>query len=287
MTKREYTMKQIAKTNKKNYENYVVTRIYHRLNRNDVKFITQQYVNRPSGHALTDMFFPQLKLHLEIDEPFHKMQEKLDIDRETDIVKATNHEFFRIKITEDLEEINEQVENFVRLINNKIESCEMNQSWEPWDFEKEFQPSYYEKIGYLDVNENPAFRKIIDACNCLGQNYHAVQRGWFKSKIYPNHYLWFPKFYENEEWDNRISDDGKVITEKCKNPDKYDAWFKGVFSHNVRRIVFPRSIDNLGFKLYRFAGIFETDFENSSFENGVIHRLVDVRIDIKVLSNKE
>ena len=59
MTKREYIIRQIAKTNKKKYENYVVTRIFHRLNRDDVKFMTQQFVNRPEGHALTDMYFPQ------------------------------------------------------------------------------------------------------------------------------------------------------------------------------------------------------------------------------------
>ena len=102
MTKREYVIRQIAKTNKKNYENYVVTRIYHLLNRIDVKFVTQQYVNRPEGHALTDMYFPQIKLHVEIDEPFHKKQIGLDIHRETDIIQATDQHISRIKITDDL-----------------------------------------------------------------------------------------------------------------------------------------------------------------------------------------
>jgi len=171
MTKREYVIRQIAKTNKKNYENYVVTRIYHLLNRTDVKFVTQQYVNRPEGHAL---------------------------------------------------------------------------------------------------------------CNCLGQNYKAVQQAWFKSKIYPNHYLWFPKFYENEDWDNQISKDGTVITEKCKDLEKYNSWFNTVTSNLVKRITFPRSIDNLGFRLYRFAGVFETDLESSSLENGVVHRLKETRIEINI-----
>ena len=148
------------------------------------------------------------------------------------------------------------------------------------DIDKEFNPNYYREKGYLDVEESPAFRKIVDACNCLGQNYISVQQAWFKSKVYPNHNLWFPKFYENEEWDNQISSDGKIITEKCKNPDKYKEWFKDVTSNLVKRITFPRSIDNLGFKLYRFAGIFETDLNSSSLENGVIHRLKKTRIEI-------
>lgn len=281
MTKRDYIIRQLAKTNKKNYENYVVTRIYHLLNRIDVKFVTQQYVNRPEGHALTDMYFPQLKLHIEIDEPFHKKQVELDIDRETDIIQATDHQVNRIVITEDLESINGKIETLLDQVRIKIEDLERKGKWEPWDLDKEFNPNYYRNKGYLDIEENPAFRKIVDASNCLGQNYKAVQRAWFPSKVYPNHNLWFPKFYENEEWDNRISSDGRFITEKCKNPEKYESWFEEVTSNLVKRITFPRSIDNLGFRLYRFAGVFETDLESSSLENGVIHRLTQTRIAIK------
>ena len=69
MTELKYIIKQISKTNKKNYENFVVTRIWHGLNCLDVKFVTQQYFKRPDGYALTDMFFPQFDLHIEIDEP--------------------------------------------------------------------------------------------------------------------------------------------------------------------------------------------------------------------------
>ncbi|MBK9580837.1 MAG: hypothetical protein IPO48_02580 [Saprospiraceae bacterium] len=53
----------------------------------------------------------------------------------------------------------------------------------------------------------------------------------------------------------------------------------------VKRITFPRSIDNLGFRLYKFAGIFETDLEESSFENGVIHRLTQTKIEIENEAN--
>ncbi|MFD1315252.1 AbaSI family restriction endonuclease [Namhaeicola litoreus] len=281
MNKRDFIIKQIAKTNKKNFENYVVTRIYHMLNRSDVKFMTQQYVNRNEGHALTDMYFPQLALHIEIDEPFHKKQIESDLNRETEIIQATNHEVRRISITPDIESIDHQIDLVVNELRKRIITREQNANWEPWDIEKEFNPQYHIEKGYLAVNENPAFRKIIDACNCLGQDYKAVQQGWFKSKVYPNHYLWFPKFYDNEEWDNRISNDGKTIFEKCKNPDNYKKWFEGAINNPVKRITFPRSFDNLGFKLYKFAGIFETDFENSSPENGMIYKLKQHKLELK------
>ena len=59
MDKKEYIIRQLSKTNKKNYENYVITRIWSLLNDLDVKFICQQYVKRPKGCGLADMHFPQ------------------------------------------------------------------------------------------------------------------------------------------------------------------------------------------------------------------------------------
>lgn len=281
MTKRDFIIRQIAKTNKKNFENYVVTRIYHLLNRSDLKFVTQQYVNRPEGHALTDMYFPQLGLHIEIDEPFHKKQKQLDIHREREIIQATDHEIKRVEITQDIEFINLQINLIVGELAKRIEQKEKEKTWEPWDLEQEFKPQYYREKGYLDVSENPSFRRIVDACNCLGQNYKAVQRGWFKSKLYPNHNIWFPKFYENEGWANSISNDGKTITEKCKVPDLHKSWFEGSINNPDKIIAFPRSVDNLGFRLYKFAGVFETDVASSSLENGIVLRLSEARLELK------
>ena len=46
MKKYNFIKKQLSKTNKKNDENYVVSRIWHLLNNPDVKMITQQYIVR-------------------------------------------------------------------------------------------------------------------------------------------------------------------------------------------------------------------------------------------------
>ena len=281
MTELEYIIKQISKTNKKNFENYVVTRIWHGINNTDIKFTTQQFVSRPNGHALTDMFFPQFDLHIEIDEPFHNKQKELDINREADIVQATNHRIERIKITDNINFINEQIDEIIKEIKALRKDQINNKTYEPWDLEKEFNPNFYIEKGYLDINENPAFRTILDASNCLGQNYKGVQRGWFKSKVYENHNLWFPKFYENADWDNKMIEDGKTIVEKCKIEGRKDTHYYDLIKVPVKRIVFPRSIDNLGFILYKFKGIFETDMERSSPENGMVYKRIDTRIEIK------
>lgn len=284
MTQTEFIIKQIAKTNKKNYENYVVTRIWHRLNQTDIKFMTQQYVKLSSGYALTDLYFPQFNLHIEVDEPHHKKQQKLDIKRETNIIEATNHIIMRVTINDDIDFINQQIEEIILYITSmRIEKIKEG-SFKPFDLAKEFDPNYHREKGYLAVKENPSFRLMLDACNCLGQNYQGLQKAWVMSKVFKKHSIWFPKLYENKDWDNRMSDDGSKLTEKCKDKSKQQSHFQhaiNLVNQNVKQIIFPRYKDNLGFVLYRFRGIFEIDIKNSSIENGVIHQRIDTRIDIK------
>lgn len=44
MQKYTYIKSQLAKTNKKNEENYVITRVGYKLNDEHIKFVKQQYV---------------------------------------------------------------------------------------------------------------------------------------------------------------------------------------------------------------------------------------------------
>ena len=92
ISKKEYIIKQISKTNKKNYENYVVTGIIHGVKSLDLEFTTQQFVKKEDGkYYLTDLYFPQLKLHIEVDENHHIQNEKADKLRSTDIVNVTGN----------------------------------------------------------------------------------------------------------------------------------------------------------------------------------------------------
>lgn len=120
MAKINYISRQLARTAKKGLELYVVSRIWHLLNDLTIKFVTQQYVVRPQGYALTDMYFPQLKLHLEIDEAGHKSRVEEDKLRQADIVNATGHEVLRINVDNTVEEINRQVEVLVERIKGGV-----------------------------------------------------------------------------------------------------------------------------------------------------------------------
>lgn len=78
--KLDYMERLFAALHAKRTELYVITGIWHRLNRTDVKFVIQQRVDLPSGnYALADLYLPQLNLWIEINELPHKAKRQLMI----------------------------------------------------------------------------------------------------------------------------------------------------------------------------------------------------------------
>jgi hypothetical protein len=120
--KKEYIARQLARTHNKRYENYVITRIWHKLDRLDVKIVTQQYVSRPDGYALVDLYLPQVGLFIEIDEGHHLRETNIAEDkiRERDVISVTDNQIVRIDVTKDLEDINNCADEVVTLIQTLI-----------------------------------------------------------------------------------------------------------------------------------------------------------------------
>lgn len=274
MNKKEYVIRQISKTNKKNYENYVVSGIWHLLNDMNIKFVTQQYISRPNGFALTDMFFPQISFHVEIDEPHHKRNIENDLTRETDIIDATNHRIKRIAITEDLNEINSQIRETISDILHLISNLKKENKFEDWEFNNEFDPNFYKNKGKITVEEGAMFKHIAHACNCFGHNYDGYQKAMAINNLDKKQYLWFPKFYENKDWDNKISHDGLHITSLCKIPNLRANYLDKILNEDIERLTFPRVKGNLGFVFYRFKGVFKIDKELSNLETGVVFKRI-------------
>lgn len=75
-------------TKDKEKENYVVNAIWARLDDLNVKPVTQQYVRRPNGYALIDLYFPQINYGVECDEAYHKDNTLKDAAREIDLQTA-------------------------------------------------------------------------------------------------------------------------------------------------------------------------------------------------------
>jgi very-short-patch-repair endonuclease len=272
MNKTEFIIRQLRRAHGKGYESYVITRLWHLLNRTDIKFITQQYVSRPDGSfALTDLFLPQFKLHIEVDEPQHFTKESFykesDAIREADIVSSTGHAIHRIDVDgKSIEDINIQIDSLLEKIRAIIEAGEV----EAWDYEYEYSPITYIKKGYISLADNVSFRTIADACNCFGHSYKGCQKAFIKHP-FENKMLWFPKLYENNQWDNRISLDEKEIYEIEKNNPNYLKEALSTPKHALERIVFARVRSNLGDVMYRFKGIYKIDPLRSEQEGCVVY----------------
>lgn len=267
MNRTEYILRQLAKTNKKNYENYVVTRIWNLLNDLNIKIVTQQHVTRPSGRALTDLYFPQINLHIEIDEGQHFDKGKkvaADLVREADLISATGHKFETIKVCEnrydiDISAINKRIDDVMEIIRAEFKK----ENPPAWDIAAEYNPQTYIDKGYMSADENVAFRTIADACNCFGNDYKSVQKCYFKHP-YEDRYLWFPKLYANGDWNNNISDDENVIS--FTKVIGQESWFKeNIILENKKKevLVFAHFKSNLGDIMYRFKGVYKVDIEES------------------------
>lgn len=279
----EYVIRQLARTKSKRHEQYIVTGIVHKLGRDDVKFVTQQYVKRASGRALTDLYFPAINLHIEIDEEHHGKQVEQDQLREADIIDATGHEIIRIdvkgtlKVMPELREINDRIDDCVEKIKSKIAAA--GTDFESWNMEKELSIEPHILRGYIDVKDNVAFRKITDACNCFGHNYKSLQRASAKHPYHDDILIWLPKIFENDSWNNKISENEDFITEISKSKDikkiHFDKW---MMEKRNKRIVFAKAKDSLGMVLYRFKGLYELDRSKSNLTTGLYWQRISTRV---------
>ena len=145
----EYITRHLSRAEKKRFEHYVVSRIWHQLDDLSIKFVTQQYVRRPNGRALTDLFFPQIETHIEIDEPHHFKQKELDQLRELDIINATNHTILRVDVQSSIQSINKRITEIVNILKEKKQNTK---DFRPWDLEKEQNPQTYIDKGFIDLS---------------------------------------------------------------------------------------------------------------------------------------
>lgn len=83
-----------TKTSHKRWESIVMYALHYALR--DVKFLSQY----PVEQYYIDGYFPDLKIAVEIDEPYHEQQKEKDSFRETHIKSELDCEFYRINVNE-------------------------------------------------------------------------------------------------------------------------------------------------------------------------------------------
>lgn len=278
--KLDYLLRQLKSTKGKWYENYVITRIIHSLPTN-IKYVTQQYVKRQDGHALIDLYLPQLNIAIEVDEGQHSDEEnkKSDKLREIDITSSIkdvipdmdlaikripiyneddNNELYKI------DEFNLVIDKKIDEILQKIKVTKFD-DWDPDEDYGEKSIERYRKKGMIDCKEDVAVRRSFYAVNIFKEPDNKIN-GWQRAayKLFEENgikiYLWFPKLYETKDWKNSISEDGNIINTKCVSlTPELEEKIEGNKEDTGTgiSIVFAHGTDNLGHTLYRFKGIFK------------------------------
>lgn len=307
----EYFFKQLHRAKNKTYEFYVINRILYLLNDHTLKFVTQQYVRIGNKKiALTDLFFPQLNFHIEIDEGHHYdlnreevierntnsivnkrkiSHSEADRIRQSDIVSRTGHCIERINVFRNLDngellsllEINENIDKIVEIIKNKKAELVDVGKYKVWNIEKEFSPEFYISQGYIDADDDVIFLNAKDVCGCFNAKYNPYKAGGVINPKNKGILIWFPKLFENDEWLNGISECGNYIYEQTKDPIKkkemFERWNKG----QKQRLVFARIRNNLtqqGKVLFKFYGLYELHELNE--EQGGTWKLISKRFQL-------
>lgn len=290
--KKDYLVKTLSRTKRKDYENYVINRIYSRLNDLDIKPMTQKYVKRKIegkyGYSLIDLYFPQFNIGIECDEPHHILQEEQDKLRTEDIIaELGNYEEQRIKVyNNSIIDINNDIDIVVKHIQDIKEKQIKNGTFKIWQI---LTPQeYFADKDKITIYDDIEFSTINEASNLIfGTDYKGQQQAWFQIKTITDKQImaWFPQLAIEKDnimvassngWNNTINDSKDTIFE-------YNEFNKNANNDfdKRERVTFMKMKDKITNKSsYKFLGVFLP----ISKENGkVTYKRIDT--EFKIIKN--
>ncbi|ARK32344.1 AbaSI family restriction endonuclease [Halalkalibacter krulwichiae] len=292
MNKCDYLVKTFSRTKRKDYENYILTAIWHKIDNVNIKPVSQQYVKRKNGsHALMDLYFPQLHIGIEVDEAYHLGNQEADNLRMDDIISAVNEESIddfvclRIDATRTIDEIHHRINEVVSIIQEKEVKTPLR-----WlTYEEELDE--IKQQDYLSIHDEVSFKDIKDIVNTVfGKNAKSYQRSWFR--VLDHTWLWCPKLSIIVDgntksvangWLNYLAEDWSYIDESHQDEtivEQRKANHLEEMNLNRKRAVFAKYKDNLGFNRYRFVGVFQSAGLSPEDENCVRYYRVEDRVRI-------
>ena len=246
----------------KQFELWAITRIIHGLDDPEIEWVTQQAVPaREEGkRALLDLYFPQFRLAVEIDELQHVDQVEQDRLRERHVIDTANVEFWRWKMQEirTLDDARKRIDKLVRDIRKRKRAQIDDQTFVPFRFGRTYDPAEWIARGGVSIQDDARFRRHIDVARLFGKDLAVHRSGMLR--LTKSVQVWFPKLYPNKEWDNALLDDGQRIVQRLAadvnaggDPEPLPL---GSGSGETR-LVFAHYRDEFGRIYYRFVGAFE------------------------------
>jgi hypothetical protein len=285
----EYISKLFQKTSFKALENYCLTRLWHKLDNDEIKFVPQQYVNRHTNkYALTDVYLPQFQIHIEVNEPAHyDIPERILADqiRKTEIEQKTGHRLFVIDCRKTLLQIHEEIECIVEIINNEIIVQKLNGTFKPWQPDVDQNPNYWKAKQTIDLTDNISLRSIEDICLLFNADFNKTKRGFLRkgAVAYPNnenYIIWWPAENNRSGWINTFSNNDDTINESHSDNTTRSNHYHNLINTTELRIVFFHEKDVLGIVGYKFKGIYEIDRIKSNALSGLSWKRVSSEFKI-------
>lgn len=278
------------RTKGKKYENFVINSIYTKIANPDLIPITQQYVKNPNfsdtnkkKYYLLDLYFPQLKYGIEIDESHHLSSENIILDeiRAEDVLTAIQCEEGRIAIfnsdgtTKTYDEVNAQICEQVKYVQKLISLKEKNDGKKiSWENNEERKKTVIEK-GFFSTSDDVDYEGVTEIYNLLGHNVENLGRCFVR--LNSSYKLWVPYLAiklddgtvkTKNGWENTLSEDKSTIYEVVGDMNKCDTrnlpdsdW------HDTNRVIFMHIKDSFGMDRVKFLGIYEPS--NLATTNGV------------------
>lgn len=286
----DYITRLFQRTSNKRIEHYAITRIWHLLDNYDVKIVPQQFVSRLLlNYALTDFYFPQIDIHVEVNEPAHYDNPNIilnDLKRKNDIEANTGHSVFEIDCRRDLNGIHSQVDELVDLIRNSVNKKIEEGVFKPWRPENEHNPNYWKEKGFISITDEVSFHTIEDICLLFNIDHRTTKRGFLRKggvqhPLKPNFSIWWPSEKQRSGWINIYDEIKGTITETHTEEKKKVDHFNFHIQGNHFRIVFFHYKDILGITNYKYVGIFSNDHSLSNPENGTVWKKIGETLNIK------
>ena len=284
ISKETYVTRNFQKISGKRWELYVITRVIHLLDDEDIEYVCQQYINPPQNkdYYLADLAFPSLKLYLEIDEGQHgsDLHKASDIKRDAEILQATDWECVRIKVFETannskvdkkLKQLNLEIEDFVKYVRKKKEQFIQDGHDISWNYEEKFLPESFIEKNIIKVNDNVSLLNHRDVLRLFGYKKGHYQRAVWKIDRF-NEMVWFPKLYPNADWVNEFEENTSSILQHRKDMQPHHPIPK---KDDHSRIVFAHQKNIFGQTVYKFYGVFEVDTSRTDPVHHCFKRIKD------------
>lgn len=294
--KLDYISRLLQRTSSKRIEHYVISRIWHLLDNYDIKMTPQQYVSREhSQYALTDVYFPQIGLHVEVNEPAHyESEERIqrDLKRKQEIESNTGHQLFEIDCRQDIIGIHSQIKELIEKIKFEVKKQIENQTFKPWQPENEHNPSYWKRKGDISISDEVTMNTIDDICLLFDADYTKTKRGFLRKGGISNpknahQIIWWPSENSRSGWLNHFNEINGTITETHSDQKKKSEHYHDHAQGIHVRVVFYHYKDILGLTKYKYVGVFTNDKEKSNTEIGTVWKRIGDNLNLETCEFKE